>query len=176
MFPFLPLNLFICVPEEASALTSAWSSFSSQGGGLSSYFGAEGPLVSLSSSCFWSHSSSSVFLDLKTSLCTVEGDKVPVVCVGKWLRKTGWVAPPWGEVNYCMPRGHLALLLWLLHTLFFFTSGASVSLFVHHRLLHSNTLNASGVPVTKFPLCFSEHQYKPIDSCCASWDSCRIPH
>lgn len=59
---------------------------------------------------------------------------------------------------------------------FFFTSRTSGCLFVHHRLLHLNTLDAPAVSVMNFPLHFSEHQYKSLDLCCASWDFCRAPH
>lgn len=51
-FLSVPSNLVISVPNGRRSCLCWEHGSSSQGGGVSSYFGAEGPLVSLRSSCF----------------------------------------------------------------------------------------------------------------------------
>lgn len=124
----------------------------------------------------WHHWSSSVFLDFETFLHTVEGDMIRKVRVGKWLGEIRLGCSSLGRSQLLYAPGSPCFASMAPPHPFFFTSRTSGCLFVHHRLLHLNTLDAPAVSVMNFPLHFSEHQYKSLDLCCASWDFCRAPH
>lgn len=142
-FPPLEISSFLhfCAEQEVSALASAWSSFSLQGGGVSSYFGAKGPLVSLRSLCFGLTALAGHFLISRPSYVLWKEIRSSQRAQGSGWERQAELLLPLGEVSYCMPQVHLALLPQLLRIPFSSPRGPlSVCLFVRHRLLHSNII------------------------------------